>query len=554
MSERPQAGRAQRLLLIGHQSAVRLAIEHARRRWPAHAVHLLAYGRSADEYPAIPGVTCLELPRLRPLPVVRFLRDLRRRRYGAVVVAQPHLEVSRARGALVGLAAAARGATTATLDPDGGTVTVIARTRALRDCASFIALYLGSRALAGVLAPPAAMVARSIEPATMQFDVPPSGTVVYLRTDLDLAIAPLYAGGSLAHTEGILDALVQRGHRVELWSTGPMAGMPAEVREHRLRTALRANLPWEIAELLSTLLQVRRVERPPDVAFVYQRYSMNNLTGLLLARRWGVPLVLEANVSEVDWREGWSSLQFPRLARALEALVLRGSHRIATVSANAARELYAAGAPRGRLKVVPNGVRVERFADAAPAALPFDDGDFVIAFSGLFYPWHGARVLAAAFVDLHARRPNARLLLVGDGEDAPLVLSLLHEHDLGGALLHTGLVSRDDVPGYLAAADVVVSPHVRNDAFIGSPIKIWEYMASGRAIVASDVAQMGSVLQDGVTACLVAPDDPRALADALDALARDRVRRERLGRAAQAEASREHSWHVRLAATLDPSD
>ena len=540
------------VLLIGHRSAVPAAIVSAVERWPAREIHLLTYGRGAAEQAEIPGVTRVALPALRTFGVLRFLRTLRRARYDTVVVAQPHLHVSRARGALLGLAAAARGATTATLDLEEGGFTVVSRTQAARDCMSFVALYLGSRTLAGILAPPAGLIARSIRPSSSRLDAPPGGTVVYLRTDLDLAIAPLVAGGSLAHTEGILEALIRRGHRVELWSTGSMAGMPAEVREHRLRVALRANLPWEIAELVSTLLQVRGVRRPPDVAFIYQRYSMNNLTGPLLARRWGVPLVLEANASEVRWREEWSSLQFPRLGRALEAAVLRASHRIAAVSENAAIELLAAGAPPDRLRVIPNGVRVERFVNATPAMLPFADDEFVIAFSGLFYPWHGARVLASAFVELHARRPDARLLLVGDGEEAPLVLDLLRQHGLQDTVHHTGIVSRDDVPGYLAAADVLVSPHIRNDNFIGSPIKIWEYMASGRAIVASDVAQMGSVLEDGVTACLVPPDDPRALASALDELAKDRPRQQRLGRAAQYEACRDHSWYARLAATLDP--
>jgi len=452
------------------------------------------------------------------------------------------------------LACVTRGHATIALDPEDGSVTAISRRRAGTDCVSFLALYVGSRVLAAVAAPAAVRRARTIHPSPDAFAPPPHGVAVYLRTDLDLAIAPLTAGGSLAHSEGIIDALMHRGHEVELWSTGPMAGMPHGIRERRLPVALRANIPWEIAELLSSLAQVLRARRPARVCLVYQRYSLNNLTGVWLARRWGVPLVLEANASEVRWREEWSSLQFPRLARATEAIVLRSSHRIVAVSANAAAGLHATGAPEDRIRVVPNGVRVERFAHAAPADLPFDEDAFVVAFSGLFYPWHGAQVLGAAFVHLHRARPNARLLLVGDGEEALLVLGLLDDHDLSAAVLHTGLVPRDDVAGYLSASDVLVSPHIGNDGFIGSPIKIWEYMASGRAIVATRVAQIGAVLEDGVTARLVEPDDPLALAAALDELCGDPVLRERLGHAAQEEARLEHSWHARLAAALDPGD
>ena len=79
--------------------------------------------------------------------------------------------------------------------------------------------------------------------------------------------------------------------------------------------------------------------------------------------------------------------------------------------------------------------------------------------------------------------------------------------------------AREEVPGYLAASDVLVSPHARVRDFIGSPIKLFEYMASGRAIVASRVAQIGEILRDEETALLVEPEAPDALADALTRLA-----------------------------------
>jgi glycosyltransferase involved in cell wall biosynthesis len=310
-------------------------------------------------------------------------------------------------------------------------------------------------------------------------------------------------------------------------------------------------VPWELAELAAGLVQARHVPPPAgEVAFVYQRYSLNNLAGLLLARRWGVPFVLEANGSEAAWRRLWTSLRFPRLAAATERLLLTTADRVAVVSENAADDLRAAARLDGRLRVVPNGVEVERFWGAAAKDLPFEEDVFVVAFAGLFYPWHGARFLAEAFPMVLEQRPRARLLLVGDGEEAALIRFILERAGAGEHVLHTGLVPRADVPGYLAAADVLVSPHVRNDRFIGSPIKIWEYMASGRAIVATRVAQMGEVLRHRETALLVEPDDPAALAEAIVELHDDEGLRAALGAAAHEEAVREHSWDARLQAAL----
>jgi glycosyltransferase involved in cell wall biosynthesis len=113
-----------------------------------------------------------------------------------------------------------------------------------------------------------------------------------------------------------------------------------------------------------------------------------------------------------------------------------------------------------------------------------------------------------------------------------------------------GIVARQEVPGYLAAADVLVSPHADLPDFIGSPIKIFEYMASGTPIVASHLAQLSEILTDEETALLVAPDDHVALAGALERLMVDSELGRRLAAAAQQEVRASHSWDARLAAIL----
>jgi glycosyltransferase involved in cell wall biosynthesis len=509
-------------------------------RWPGAELDVLLYGRAPAETPSPPGTRRIVLPAPGPAAAPWFAR-LRRTGYAAAVLCHARLDVNRARGVLLAFTRAV--APAYALDPESGRFTRALRRRAVAvDAARTVAFMAGSRAAAEVLGALAGALARRPPPAAR--DVPAHGSVVYLRTDIDLALAPLTAGGSLAHTDGVLRALLRRGHAVSLWSTGELAGLP--LASSRLPTVLRANVPWEMSELLSGLAQWRAV-RPRATAFVYQRHSLNNLTGLVLARRWGVPLVLEANAAEAAWRRDWSVLRFPRLAHGTERLVLRRADRIAAVSENAAKTLIAAGADPARVVVVPNGVEVARFAGAAARPLPFPDDAFVVAFTGLFYPWHGVRHLAEAFVRLHAARPDARLVLVGDGEERALAEAILAPT---GAALLTGMVARDDVPGYLAAADVLVSPHERNDDFIGSPIKLWEYMAAGRAIVASRVAQLAGVLRDGETALLVEPSDPAALAGALIRLHDDPDLRTRLGAAAGREAAERHSWDARLARAL----
>lgn len=550
-------GHPPRVLLVCHISAAAAASEAAAAVWPSIASHgvveLIAYGRSATRLPTPPGTRLIRLPgRLRPSPrslreILRWVLALRRRRYDVVAVAQPSLGLSRARGLLLLFPHVVRGRHVLLIDPRARRLLRnVTLGEATADALRWVILQLTSPALAGGATLAARWVAGRI--AIKRTAPLGGGPVVYLRTDIDLALAPLAAGGSVAHTVGVVRALRARGHPVEFWTTGDVAGLPPDVRDRRLPVVLRGNMPTELVELLSGVRQAIAGRRaaPASTAFVYQRYSLNNLAGLLLARSWGVPLVLEANGSEAKWRADWASVRFPGLAAATERLLLQQADRIVVVSRNAERDLLHAGAPRERTRVVPNGVEVERFARADPMPLPFLETAFVVAFVGLFYPWHGVAFLAEAFARLHERRPGARLLLVGDGEDAPVVRATLERAGCLRATHMTGLVPREQVPRYLAAADVVASPHADVRDFIGSPIKLFEYMASGRAIVASRLAQIGEVVRDEETALLVPPSNPRALAEALERLHDDPGLRERLGAAALGEARERHSWEARV--------
>lgn len=548
------------ILIVSHLAVAREAAAQVAGRCQdsvaAGRVDLLVYGRSSEQFPSPPGMKIVDLPdlsgsRARALArAARFLHSLRRRRYDGVAVGQPALALSRARGVIVSFPFLIGARAAVALDPAGEKAPrPLRRAPAYRDLVRWMALQAASPLIA-LTAARALRLVRRRSPGVPR-GVPASGDAVYLRTDLELAAAPLEAGGSASHTEGVVRALARRGYDVRFWSTGRIAGMPSEIADRRLPVLLKGNLPTEIGELLSGLRQaVALRRRPAPQGLLYQRYSLNNLAGALLAWHWGYPLILEANASEARWREQWSALRYPALAHACEQLLLSRADLLTTVSQNAADGLLEAGAERERLKVVPNGVEVARFAEAAPRPLAFPAGSTVICFSGLFYPWHGVGFLAEAFSLVLAERPDCRLLLVGDGEERSVVEAILDRHGARPAALLTGLVPRDDVPGYLAAADILVSPHAPDANFVGSPIKVFEYMASGRPIVATRVGQLADALVDGETALLVEPGDPAAIASALVTLADDADLRSRLGDRAQEKARTSHSWDARLDALL----
>ncbi len=140
------------------------------------------------------------------------------------------------------------------------------------------------------------------------------------------------------------------------------------------------------------------------------------------------------------------------------------------------------------------------------------DGKIVIGFIGTFGPWHGAEVLARAFGELIDRHPayrdSLRLLMIGDGVKMPEVRAALDAAGVNDLAVMTGIVPQAEGPVYLAASDILASPHVANSdgtPFFGSPTKLFEYMAMGKGIVASDLDQVGEILEHGRAAQMVRP-------------------------------------------------
>ena len=140
--------------------------------------------------------------------------------------------------------------------------------------------------------------------------------------------------------------------------------------------------------------------------------------------------------------------------------------------------------------------------------------------------------------------------MIGDGVRMPDVRSALARHQVESACVLTGLVPQADGPRYLAACDILASPHVPNadgTPFFGSPTKLFEYMAMGKGIVASDLDQIGDILEHGRAAVMVTPGDVDSLVVGLTTLIEDPARRDALGREARQLVLDRHSWRAHTA-------
>lgn len=238
-----------------------------------------------------------------------------------------------------------------------------------------------------------------------------------------------------------------------------------------------------------------------------------------------------------------------RLSAALHRWAARRMDAVVTITAGLRRWYLEAGFEPQRLFVAPDAVDIQAFANRdranARAELDIPADARVVCYLGHLYPWKGVDTLveAARFAD-----PEVQWTIVGG---VPPDLDRIRTAAAGHPNVHvTGHLPPDRARRFLVAADIAVIPFSARQVIARehtSPLKLFEYMAAERPIVASDLPSLREVLHDERNALLVAPDDPRALAAAMTRLLADRKLAARLAKAARLEVE-SRTWTQRASA------
>lgn len=208
------------------------------------------------------------------------------------------------------------------------------------------------------------------------------------------------------------------------------------------------------------------------------------------------------------------------------------------------------GVESERVYVLPNAVDVNAFYPLPPDkkceirnSLNLRENQFVLMFVGSFQPWHDWQSLLKAFVMVRGECADAVLVFVGDGPDRILAEQMASDYGVASDVIFVGAVPHRLINEYVNGADAVVAPYPADDVeFWGSPMKLFEYMASGQAIVAADVGQLADVLKDEETALLYPAGDEDALRDAILRLIHAPQLRDKIAGQAREEAVTHYSW------------
>ncbi|MGN6091449.1 MAG: glycosyltransferase family 4 protein [Luteibacter jiangsuensis] len=354
------------------------------------------------------------------------------------------------------------------------------------------------------------------------------------------------------HIRGIVGALRELGHDVDVMSF-PGADPEREVETTTARSRSRlaglvTKLPgvvFEMFELLYNVVTLARMGRAWRVAqpqLIYERYSLFLFATIWLARRRGIPLVLEINDSALVERV--RPLKMRWLARRIERWCFRHATGLVFISTYFRETAIAAYGEIAPCVISPNAVDLPRFDPSR-----FDrevlrtqrglDGRTVCGHVGAFAHWHGVD----AFVEAIAQRldsvPDLALVFVGDGKTLPAVRELILARGLSDRVLLPGRVPHDEVASWIACMDYAVLP---NSNHYGSPMKLFEFMGMGVAVVAPDYAPVAEVIADGHTGWLFPRGDAAACVERVLELAQRAEERRRVGRAARDYIANERQW------------
>ncbi len=262
------------------------------------------------------------------------------------------------------------------------------------------------------------------------------------------------------------------------------------------------------------------------------------ILGALAVAGVGRPIVWEAHdLPERDRSRSWLRRVLPRF------------DGIVAITNGVREALIEMGADPHRILVAPDAVAWERFAiqtsaDDARRSLGLPVAGRMVVYAGHLYPWKGSHVLARAGQFL----PEDVTIYIVGGTPADVIAfrTYVQSEELAQVRV-VGHVPPTQVPVWLRAADIVALPNSAQSV-IGSrytsPLKLYEYLASGRPIVASDVPAIREVISDGETGVLVVPDDPAALAGGIGTLLSDQLRADRIGNSGR-EWVQSRTWDAR---------
>jgi glycosyltransferase involved in cell wall biosynthesis len=348
------------------------------------------------------------------------------------------------------------------------------------------------------------------------------------------------------HILSIVNALRELGHEVEIF--GPSKkDMSTAGSNVKLLSAIKRYFPkfvFEILQILYNLVTLIKLNTclesyKPD--FVYERYALYSFAGVLLCSKKHIPLILEVNTPYAHAWNKYYKLNFPELAKRVEKYILSKADRIITVTETQKAFLTTHYVDESKISVAQNAINIKEFnPDIKPVDIAWSiEQPVVIGFVGTMNRWQGIPALIDVIPDVLTSQPTAVFLLVGDGEFRQQLEEHVRKTGYTDRVRFTGKVAHKNVPNYINAMDITILPDSNT---YGSPMKIFEYMAMKKAIIAPDVEPVREIMAHNSTGLIIDRSHAFQLSTAIKDLVTNKSKRDLLSENALEYVVLNHTW------------
>lgn len=384
--------------------------------------------------------------------------------------------------------------------------------------------------------------------------------------------------GSAIHSRELTDALQKLGVEVfpaslfflERRNNISTSNQLEKPSHSKVMSGLKKIFPRIIKELIASLFTLRYVIAEisraqkiintfaPDILLVrtdcrsINYFWLSNLMVKWKAKQNHLPLVLEVNAPLVYehqtffQKHNYLYWDYPILASILEKYIWRRADAIICVSNQLKEFLVRVGVSPTRISVIPNGADLDKFSMIAKGEnvrkrYHLDD-KIIVGFIGSLKIWHGVDNLIKSLKIAVSKNDRIRCLIVGNLDDYPGIHNLINAEDMSDYVTLAGNIPYSSIPEHIAAMDITTAPYPYIKKFYFSPIKLFEYMAMAKPVVASGIGQIKEVVVHRHNGYLVEPGNLQELAQAILELADNAELGKRIGKNARKTVEENYTW------------
>ncbi|MDR9756684.1 MAG: glycosyltransferase family 4 protein [Thermoanaerobacterales bacterium] len=307
------------------------------------------------------------------------------------------------------------------------------------------------------------------------------------------------------------------------------------------------SLVGEIRVFIRGIIALIKINVKPDI--VYYRHGLFN-AGLWTAKLLRIPAVKEVNGIVANEKEVTNQAKgiILNIINHIEKRNMPKADKIIVVTSKLKQILIREyNVSENKIEVLENGANVDLFRpmerNRVISKLRISEQFRYVCFVGNFATWQGLEYLIKSVPHVLKECPDARFLLVGDGDLKERLESMVKDIGVSDKVIFTGMVPYQNVPYYINASDVCVAPFIsqRNERIGLSPLKLCEYLSCEKPVIASRISGL-EILEEHQMGLLVPPEDEVALAQAIVRMLKDYSLREEMGKNGRQYVVKHRSW------------